>query len=436
MKFNRPFLARLLGSLLLAASSLWAEEYNLYQFDESMTIEDVEQLEKGNGGENAEETLAKPYVIMVSLDGFRHDYVELHGAKNLQEMKESGSFVSRLIPSFPSKTFPNHYTIATGMYPAHHGLVGNSFYSRTRKAEYRLGNRDAVEDGDWYGGTPLWVLAEKQGMRSASFFWVGSEADVQGIHPSSHFQYQKTLPYPLRIEKVKRWLEEPASTRPHLIMLYFSLTDTAGHVYGPEAPETGKAVRHVDELIGQLRDYVRASELPVNLIVTADHGMSLVDGYVNVRDFVDLKGARFVSGPMAMIYTDSESETDRIFAELQGQEKFECYREGTLPSYLNFSNSDRIGDIVLVAQAPDQLGYFDVEMAWSSGTKATHGFDPYRNDEMGAIFIAEGPSIQSGLELSPVENIHIYPLVASILGLEVPDNIDGRSEVLAPLLKK
>lgn len=431
MKY-RTFLATI---ILFIFHYSFTKDYNLYNFDESITPATLEDLEIKTGKTNQAHAMNKPYVVMVSLDGFRWDYPELHNAKNLQSMMSQGSYVERLIPSFPSKTFPNHYTLATGLYPANHGLIGNTFYSRSKGDNYSLGNRDAVEDGSWYGGTPLWLLAEQQGMLAASFFWVGSEADIKGEHASYHFKYNGKIPYHLRVEKVKRWLELPEATRPHIIFLYFSLTDSAGHSYGPEAPETGEAVRYVDELIGELRNCIQQSDLPINLIVTADHGMTEVTNTINVGDYADLKENRFVSGPMAMIYTDSEAETERIYQELMGHKHFSVYHQDGLPSYLNFSNPDRIGDLVIVTDPPNVLMHWNKnEAANYYSAIGTHGYDPFKTVDMSAIFIAEGPGVRSGLRLAPVENIHVYPFVASLLQLTITDAIDGKADKLAPLL--
>ena len=421
------------GSTLAPLLSV-ADDYDLYDFDASFDLEKLQLLEQQSGAANQPDQLTKPYVIVVSLDGFRYDYPMLHQASTLQEMMHHGAFVERLIPSFPSKTFPNHYTLATGLYPANHGLIGNTFYSRIRETTYEIGDREAVEDGTWYGGTPLWVLAETQGMCAASFFWVGSEAAVQGVRPSYSFRYNHRIPYDLRIDQVIRWLELPEVQRPHLIFLYFSLTDTAGHQFGPEDPATGEAVRYVDTRIGKLLDYVRSSPLPINLIVTADHGMTEITNNINIHNFVDIADSRFVPGPMAMIYTESPEETHRIYAALQQVPNFDCYLQSGVPSHLNFTNPDRIGDIVLVTEPPNHLVYEEKAEPRPYPGKGTHGYNPYNNPDMSAIFIAEGPNIQPGCRLSPVENIHVYPFIASILGLEIPHRIDGRPEVLAPML--
>lgn len=384
---------------------------------------------------NDENMRDRSYVVMVSLDGFRYDYAERYGAINLLEMKATGSCVKQLIPSFPSKTFPNHYTIATGLYPAHHGIVSNTFYSRKKDATYRIGDRSVVEDGSWYGGVPIWVLAEQQGMLSASFYWVGSEADVMGIHPTYYFPFDSTVPYDFRARRTLDWLNLPEPKRPHMITVYFSLTDTIGHRYGPDSPEIKDAVLTVDEQIGNLRKGLESTGLPITLIVTSDHGMTEISNFINIDDHVDLKENWFTGGPSAMIYTSNEAETERLFNELTRIDLFETYRGNALPTYLNYQNRDRIGDLVLIASKPNVIYRWNNDKSPSFlNMKATHGYDPFTHPDMGGIFYAEGPLIRKDLELAPVENIHIYPLLAHLLGLEIVEPIDGRLDVLQPMV--
>src|ERR1700760_469547 len=184
----------------------------------------------------------KPYVILISADGFRWDYAEKYHAKNLLALGAEGVKAESMIPSFPSVTFPNHYSLVTGLYPSHHGLVNNSYYDRSRNDFYSMGAKAKVADGKRYGGTPLWVLAEQQHMLSASFYWVASEADIQGTRPTYYYNYNEKIGIKDRIKAVTDWLTLPADKRPHMITFYFPEVDHAGHTYGPDARETEQAV--------------------------------------------------------------------------------------------------------------------------------------------------------------------------------------------------
>ncbi len=221
---------------------------------------------------------SKHYVVLVSLDGFRYDYAHEYGAPHLDEMARDGaSTPTGMLPSYPSVTFPNHYTLVTGLRPEHHGIVAMEFYDPLRKESYAFNNNKENSDGTWYQGTPLWVLAEQQGMRSACFFWPGSEAAIDGVRPSFYLHFDESVGDEIRIDQVIAWLKLPPEQRPHFITLYYPNTDHAGHKYGPDAPETRDAVHQVDKMIGILREKLKATGLPVDLIVTADHGMVKVD---------------------------------------------------------------------------------------------------------------------------------------------------------------
>ena len=221
----------------------------------------------------------KNYVLLVSLDAFRWDYSKIYNTPNLNKLAKDGVKADRMFSSFPTVTFPNHYSIATGLYPDHHGLINNSFSAPDLGLFYRMGDRTAVENPAFYGGEPIWVTAEKQGIRSASFFWVGSEAPVGGIHPTYWKKYDETVTFEARIDTVIKWLGYPPEKRPGLVTLYFDEPDATSHSFGPVSPQTGKIVERLDSLMGVLR--TKLSKLPeakrINLIILSDHGMSARD---------------------------------------------------------------------------------------------------------------------------------------------------------------
>jgi len=205
-----------------------------------------------SGRKNSTVQISKPYVILISADGFRADFTELYEAKKLQALSKQGIRGKYMIPSYPSVTFPNHYSIVTGLYPAHHGLVDNSYIDVSTGAFYNMGNKKMVAEGKWYGGTPLWVLAEQQKMISASFFWVGSEADIQGIKPTYYYIYNEKIDIATRIKAVKDWLSLPEDQRPHFITFYFPDVDHDAHTYGPDDIRVKKSVQFVDSSINAL----------------------------------------------------------------------------------------------------------------------------------------------------------------------------------------
>jgi alkaline phosphatase D len=371
----------------------------------------------------------KHYVVMVSLDGFRYDYPKEHGAPHLDVMaKEGVSTPTGMFPSYPSVTFPNHITLVTGLRPEHHGIVANGFFDPDRNASYSMSDAKANSDGSWYGGTPLWVLAEQQGMRSACLFWPGSEAAIQGVRPSYYVHYDDHLDDGKRIDQVIAWLRLPAVQRPHFITLYYANTDHAGHKYGPDAPETRDAVHHVDELMGMLRDKLKATGLPVDLIVTADHGMAKLDAkpLVLEQSAEILRGDRFESRG-ELIYAKTEADAEKAYEEFRAHPdpRFTAYRRLELPKELDYTASAREGDPVIVMHGAYYITVHDQKVP----VVGSHGFPPHEVPQMKAIFYAAGPDIAEDVKLPSFDNIDVYPFVAKLLGLETPP-VDG---VIGPL---
>jgi predicted AlkP superfamily pyrophosphatase or phosphodiesterase len=376
---------------------------------------------------------AKHYVVMVSLDGFRYDYGHEYGSPALEAMaKDGASTPAGMLPSYPSVTFPNHYTLVTGLRPEHHGIVGMEFTDPDRKESYRYSDSKINGDGSWYAGTPLWVLAEQQGMRSACFFWPGSEAAINSVRPSFYLHFDDTVDEKKRIEQIGVWLKLPAEQRPHFITLYYSNVDHAGHKYGPDSPETRDAVHHVDELMGELRETIKASGLPVDLIVTADHGMIKLDPKVVVLDtFVSLEHFKTAG---SLLYAETEADAEKAYEEFRAHPdpRFTAYRRLDVPKGLHYDTNAREGDPVVIPNGPFSLFAHAPARTPNPGS---HGFDPHTMPEMNAIFYAEGPDIKAGVKLKSFDNVDVYPFVARLLGLETPPN-DGELGPLEQALKK
>jgi predicted AlkP superfamily pyrophosphatase or phosphodiesterase len=390
--------------------------------------------------DNRAEQLAKHYVVLVSIDGFRYDYAKLYGATHLEAMAKDGASVpDGMLPSYPSLTFPNHYTLVTGLYPEHHGIVANSFYDPARKERYAYTDLKTVTDGSWYRGEPLWSLAEKQGMRAACFFWPASEAEIAGKRPSYYLKYDDKVPDEERVDQVVDWLKLPAEKRPHFITLYFAEVDHAGHEYGPDAPETRAAARRVDGEIGTLRSKLGKLHLPIDLVVVSDHGMAAEQGgWIDLDQYADFTGVETVG---ALMYPDTDEAAAKIYAKLRIQsDKFKVYRRSKMPNELDYTGEPRIGDPVVVATGPYAIRVHGPADPAKSGppndnlpNKGVHGYDPRIVPEMRAIFYAEGPDIRKGVVLKPFENVNVYPFLAEILGLDAPAT-DGSASVLEPAL--
>ncbi|PWT70280.1 MAG: alkaline phosphatase family protein [Bacteroidetes bacterium] len=391
------------------------------------------------GRTNSPEQAKKPYVILISADGFRYDLADRYQARELIRLRQTGIESEYLQPGFPSLTFPNHYTIATGLYPSHHGVVDNTFYDESKQAVYSLGNKTAVTDSSWYGGEPLWVLAEKQKMLSASFYWVASESAIEGVRPTYYYNYNEAIPIDKRIEIVKNWLQLPEEKRPHLITFYFPEVDHQEHRYGVDSKEAIEAVQFVDQSIGKMVKSIDSLGLPVNYIFVSDHGMVNIDtvntirlpGGIDTSKFVMINGLTIVH-----IYAKNTSDIAPAYELLKANANdYDVYLSSELPARWHYSKGDdvfhRIGDIVLVAHSPKIFNYLNRRRL----PAAEHGYDPGIPD-MHATFYAWGPAFRKHMKIKGFENINIYPLIAQILGLEVTQPIDGNLNVLKRTLNK
>ena len=389
-----------------------------------------------DNGPNSAAAQAQHYVVLVSLDGFRWDYAKRDGATHLLALGKRGVWAPEgMLPSFPSLTFPNHYTIVTGLYPEHHGLVANSFWDETKQARYGISDSAAVTDGSWYSGTPLWSLAESQGMRTACLFWPGSEAKIAGFRPTYYLKFDDKIDDTARIDQVLAWLHLPAADRPHFITLYYSEPDHEGHEFGPDAPETKAAVHKVDALVGQLKQDLDATHLPIDLVVVSDHGMVKVQGpWITLDQLADLTGFE-TAGPL--LYGKTEEDSARVYNKLkQASSQFVAYRRKDVPADLHYNLNPREGDPVIIATGP----YAIRAHAPPAGKPDTppiagaHGYDPHKLPEMKASFFAAGPDIAAGKTVAPFENVNLYPWIAHMLGLTAPKT-DGTLNVLAGTLR-
>ncbi len=387
-------------------------------------------------GPNALLQQGKHYVILVSLDGFRWDYARRYGARNLLAIAAHGaSAPDGMLPSYPSVTFPNHYTLVTGLYPEHHGIVAMSFYNEDHTREYRYNDPATATDGSWYGGAPLWVIAEQQGMRAACFFWPGSEAAIQGTRPTYYLKYDDHYPDPARVEQVLAWLHLPEAERPHFITLYFADVDHAGHQFGPDSPEVRAAVGQLDAMVGKLRAGIAATHLPVNLVVVSDHGMTKTEPeWINLDTYADL--SKFVTAG-SLLYANSDADAQKAYSQLKiVSSEFKVYRRADVPKELHYNTNPREGDPVVVAEAAVAIRAHAPPAGEPdhSPNAGSHGFDPREMPDMKAIFYAEGPDVRVGVKLKPFENINVYPFITDLLGLEHPP-IDGSGGVLSPALR-
>ncbi len=383
---------------------------------------------------------ARPYVLVVSFDGFRHDYADKLHTPNFDKLEKGGAKAKSLISVFPSFTFPNHYSIATGAYAGTHGIIANKFYRKDFNSTYSLRDKNTVQDGKWYGAEPIWVTAEKQGIKSATYFWVGSEAKIKDIRPSIFKHYDGSVPPEERINSVMSWFSLPLESRPQMCMLYFSEPDYTGHKFGPHSDETDSAVVNSDKLLEKILHGI--SELDIkdslNLIVLSDHGMTTIDKekFIYLDRFV--KGLYDVNidgkGPVSQLHlrpTKSFRKTS-ILRQLNRIPNMDVYVKENIPFEFHITN-ENTGDILLVAHE----GYSIFESKTSAENYnpiGMHGYDP-KIESMHSIFYAYGPQIKNGKEIESFENIHVYPLICKLLDIQPSEESEGELYILQSILK-
>lgn len=376
----------------------------------------------------------KPYVVMLSMDGFRWDYTDKVPTPNFDKIAKMGVKAKSLKPSFPTKTFPNHYSIATGLVPDHHGIVLNSFYDPETGKHFSIGDRDAVQDGSFYGGEPIWVTAEKQGMISGSYFWVGSEAKIDGYYPTYWKKYDHHFPYAQRIDSVIAWLQKPEKIRPHLVLWYLDEPDHSGHEYGPDSPEIENMVMKLDSTLGVFMK--KLSALPyaseINVIVTSDHGMESIsdDRKVILNAYLNPDWIEHIEGmnPNFNVGVKAGYEA-KVLDTLQQVKGITTWKADAVPARLKYGSNPRCLDIVVVADSSWSV----VLNADKPVVRGAHGYDN-ANKDMHAIFYAYGPAFKSGYVAATFDNVDIYPLICEILGLK-PAPVDGKLMHVEGMLK-
>jgi len=380
-------------------------------------------------------------LILISIDGCRWDYLQKYAAPTLRRLAAAGVHATRMTPSFPSLTFPNHYTLVTGLRPEHHGIVANSFYDPALQARFNYKSHESSIDSRWWeGGEPVWITAEKQGVRSACFFWPGSEAPIHGLHPSFYQTFQKNLTCAQRVDGLLAWLALPDAQRPRLATLYFDIVDSAGHEFGPDAPETAAALKTVDDAVARLLEGLGKLGLggTANLVIVADHGMEPVspDRVILLDDFA--RPASFemdFAGPNAGLRPKTGT-AEELAAEFRGQHpQLSVWLRAEVPERLHYRASDRIAPVILSAAPGWYITTRDfLRVHRLTFERGAHGFDP-ASPNMGALFLASGPAFRHGVELPDVENIQVYNLLCAALGITPAPN-DGDERLVRAALAR
>ncbi|MCG2588504.1 alkaline phosphatase family protein [Rhodohalobacter sulfatireducens] len=379
-------------------------------------------------------------VMLVSFDGFRYDYLTKTDTPNFDQLISNGVKSESLIPVFPTKTFPNHYAIVTGLYPENNGIISNNMLDPETGKRYSIRNRDAVEDPMWYQGEPIWNTVEKQGKKAGIMFWVGSEAPVQNMRPTYWNRYDGSIPDSARVDSVVQWLSGNETEKVDFASLYFSFTDSQGHRVGPESPQINGAIQRADDTMGYLVEELEAAQLfeRTNIIIVSDHGMAQVsrDRVVVLDDIVDIEHLEIIDlGQLGMLNVD-DPHLENVYNSLEAnQNHYRVYKTKDIPERFHLKEHPRVTDLLLI---PD-IGYtittsefLDRNPNYPSG--GAHGYDNHEK-EMHSFFIAHGPDFEKNKTVDSFEVVHIYELMCEILGLDPAEN-DGNLQEIENLLIK
>lgn len=375
---------------------------------------------------------ANRYTVIVSLDGCRYDYAQAYNTPFFSQMAHEG-VSAEMRPSFPSSTFPNHYTLATGLVPDHHGIIANRFTDKATGLVFSLSDKRTKQDPRFWGGEPIWQTLSRQGLRTGVVYWPGSDVAVNGKYPTYYKDYEQRplLTFAARIAEVLRLLSLPEAERPQLVMAYFEEPDHSGHAYGPQSPETRRSVESMDVLMEQLYEGLRALPIAdsINFIVTGDHGMTAISAERMVPIAARLDKAwveRIDYGIPTLVYT-RKGYAGKVVSALSGVSHIRAYLKADVPSHLHYGGNANVGDVVIV---PD--------LGWNIGDRAphykgTHGYDPAYSD-MHVMFRAVGPDFKRGYaKPATFANVDVYSLLCRLAGVapaKTDGSLDGVSDML------
>ena len=363
------------------------------------------------------------YVVVLSMDGFRWDYALKTATPAFDEMAADGAKAEYMVPSFPTKTFPNHYTLATGLFPGEHGIVANSFYNDSLKKPYSLSSREAVQNADFYGGEPIWVTAEKHGIKAATCFWPGSEAPIEGVRPSYWLKYDGSMSYASRLDTVIYWLTLPYSERPHLVMFYVDEPDHTAHDFGPDSKEVKNKISMLDTFLATVNNKLFSLDIAdsIDFILLSDHGMAKI----NMEKSYDLSkllpenwvAHQATSNPLSLIDPVPEY-ADSIVAKLNTFEGLHAWLKKDVPEKYHYNSHPAIPGVVARADSSYTLYWKKYTLA------ADHGYDPDTNSDMRTIFYAKGSDFKKDFINTPFSNRMVYPLITRLLGIPTENSLE------------
>jgi predicted AlkP superfamily pyrophosphatase or phosphodiesterase len=385
-----------------------------------------------------------PPLILISLDGFRSDYTEIYPEESapLRALKREGVAAQSLIPVFPSNTFPNHYSIVTGLYPAHHGMVNNEFFDPASGVLFRFNQPNMVENARWWGGEPIWATAVKQGRKAATAFWVGSEAEIAGVRPTFWQKFDYSIPFEKRLDELIGWLTLPLHERPAVVAFYLEEINGAGHRYGPNSAQVAAAIKLTCDRVATLLARVRTKDIEPNLLIVSDHGMAATSAerVVILEDHIERASVQIDAEGSGLAVRPVNGDVTALLGALQRIPHAKAYRAEELPAHFHFAGNARIAPIWVLPEegwhvvSRSTFERLKSRYAASGYLQGDHGYDPLL-PTMHGILIGHGPAFRRGAEIPPVENIHVYNLMCALLKLQPAKN-DGDDRLVKTVLQR
>lgn len=365
-----------------------------------------------------EKTSKTPYVLLISLDGFRHDYVERYKPPFLSMIKNKGLSAKSLIPIYPSKTFPNHLSMITGSHAEEHGIISNNFYNARTFEKFSMRSESKKTNPIWYEKNPIWVLLENNAIKTASFFWPASDVQISHTRPSYYKKYDGRINTETRIDQIIKWFQLEEKERPHFVSLYLSNVDHAGHKYGPLSTQVKEEIHHLDHSLKHLFDELSALPIEINTIIVSDHGMQTIDQHFvfHLSDYVDIENISYISGygSVSYLYFKTKEHVEDIYQQLKHCPYMNVFKKKDIPENYHLSKAKNMGDILIDVISPH---YMLIKKTDKVRLKGEHGYDPYQEKNMHGIFYATGPLFSQKKTVESFENTKVYSIIKSIFRL-------------------
>lgn len=385
--------------------------------------------------------VSQPYLVVLAIDGFLGTYIDRFHLKALAGVRDRGVLVEKLVPVFPADSYPAYYAASTGLPPEENGIVANAFYDPQLRLEFDKARRFSIEDGNWYGGTPFWIDLERGRIKTASFFWPGGSAEIQGIRPTYFHSFEGDVSFQNLAEEVKTLFSLPDEKRPRVLFLLSSNLDAVSHIHGPHAAATEKFAQMLDRQLEMMMESLKKTGLPINYFFLSLYGMDTLKGKIEyLEDYINVDEVRiFGNGSRYLIYHDDASVIERVFQNLRNHStSFRVYKRKEVPIRYNCNKNPRCGDLMVVTNPSHRVRLSRKERRENekhATYKGAHGYDVSESPAMAGVLLGEGPHIQKGIRIPQISSLLLKEIILRLYrmgkGHEVTQG-DVISTILVP----